>query len=173
MLKISDKKFFCEIVADAVVQAHLTFRRKRGLRNRWIKAIAKAAAMILEGDTAFFHWDSDSNILYYWSPESNGIYQSGESCQCPAFLRQPVPLPCYHRVMSRLVKTYFEFQQKPGERARIDFADAVFFDPELSARAKAELLDLSVLEGRAELIPRVEALKRHFTKTNAVNIAEK
>lgn len=159
MLNISDKKFFCEIVADSVAQAHLTFRSKKNLRNRWIKAIAKATAVILEGDTSFLHWDFFSNTLYFWSPESNEIYQStGETCQCPAFLQCPLPQPCYHRAMSRLIKNYFEFQQKPNEIALIDFADAVFFNPELSAGQKAELLNLSVIEGRTELIPRVEAL---------------
>lgn len=64
MLNIYDKKFFCEIVADSVAQAHLTFRRKKNLQNRWIKAIAKAAAVILEGGTAFLHWDSHSSVLY-------------------------------------------------------------------------------------------------------------
>ncbi len=91
MLKITDKKFFCEIVADALVQAHLTCRNKRA-RNRWIKAIAKAAAVILEDDTTFLHWDTNKEILFFWSPDSNEIYQSGDECQCPAFL-QTVPKP--------------------------------------------------------------------------------
>lgn len=161
MLIISDKKFFCEIVADSVAQAHLTFRRRKAMRDRWINAIAKAATRILEGDTTFLHWDPHSNTLYYWSPESNEIYQSsGETCGCPAFL-QPDPKPCYHRAMSWLVKNYFEFRQKPGEIARIDFADAVFFDPELSAREKVELLNMSILEGRVELVPRARALQKY------------
>lgn len=161
MLNITDKKFLIEIAADAVAQAHFTFRRKKTLRNRWIKAIAKACAIILEGDTAFLHWDPLANTLYYWSPESNEIYQSsGEKCQCPAFLQYN---PCYHRAMSRLVKNYFEFQQKPDEIPRIDFADAVFFDSELSARQKADLLNSAILEGRTELLPRVEALQKHFS----------
>lgn len=160
MLNISDKKFFCEITADAVAQAHLTLRRQKTLRNRWIKAIAKAVAIILEGDTTFLHWDSPANTLYYWSPESNEIYQSSvEKCHCTAFLQSN---PCYHRAMSLLVKSYFELQQKPNEIAQTDFADAVFFDPELAARAKAELLNAAILEGRAELLPRVEALQKHF-----------
>lgn len=162
MLSISNKKFFCEIVADLVVQTHLTCRKKQE-RNRWVKAIAKAAAVILEGDTTFLHWDPNRKILFFWSPESNEIYQSGETCQCPAFL-QSKPQPCYHRAMSRLVQNYFEFRQKPGESVRqIDFADAIFFDEELSARQKVELLNLSILEGRVELKPRVEALQKYVT----------
>lgn len=157
MLKITDKKFFLEIVADAVAQAHLT-RKSNGARNRWIKAIAKAAVRILEGDSDFLHWDIEKEILYFWSPDSNEIYETGEKCQCPAFL-QTVPLPCYHRAMRNLVKNYFEFLQKPGEITKIDFADAVFFDPELSAREKVELLNLSISEGRTELEPKVRALQ--------------
>ena len=63
--------------------------------------------------------------------------------------------------MSRLVKNYFEFQCKPGEISKIDFVDAVFFDPELSAPEKVELLNLSILEGRTELKPRVAALQKY------------
>lgn len=159
MLKISDKKLFLEIVADAVIQAHQTCRTKK-TRNRWINAVAKAAAVILEGDCDFLHWDSAKNSLLFWSADSNEIYDAGKKCQCPAFQRT-VPLPCYHRAMSRLVKNYFEFQRKPGKIPKIDFADAVFFDPELSARAKVELLNLSILEGRTELGPRVEALQKY------------
>jgi hypothetical protein len=63
--------------------------------------------------------------------------------------------------MSRLVKNYFEFRRRPGEIGKVDFADAVFFDPELSARQKVELLNLSILEGRTELKPRVAALQKY------------
>ncbi len=157
MLKISDKKFFARIVADAVIQAHQTCRTKK-MRNRWINAVAKAAAVILEGDCDFLHWDCENNSLLFWSADSNEIYDAGEECQCPAFQRA-VPLPCYHRAMSRLVKNYFEFQRKPSEISKVDFADAVFFDPELSAREKVELLNLSILEGRTELKPRVAVLQ--------------
>lgn len=160
MLKISDKKFFARIVADAVIQAHQTCRTKK-TRNRWINAIAKAAAVILEGDCDFLHWDSEKNSLLFWSADSNEIYDAGKECQCPAFQRAVAPLPCYHRAMSRLVKNYFEFQRKPGEIPKVNFADAVFFDPELSAREKVELLNLSILEGRTELKPRVAALQKY------------
>lgn len=160
MLKISDKEFFLEIVAAALIQAHLTCRTKEK-RNRWIKTIAKAAATILEGDGDFLHWEPEKNSLLFWSPDSNEIYDAGRTCQCPAFKRK-TPLPCYHRAMSRLVKNYFEFQQKSGVIGKIDFADAVFFDRELSAREKVKLLDQCILEGRIELKPRVAALQKHF-----------
>lgn len=159
MLKISDKKFFLEIVADAVIQAHQTCRTRK-TRNRWINAIAKAAATILEGDCDFLHWDCEKNSLLFWSADSNEIYDAGRTCQCPAFQRAVPPLPCYHRAMSRLVKNYFEFQRRPGEISKIDFADAVFFDPELSAREKVELLNFCILEGRAQLQARVQALQQ-------------
>jgi hypothetical protein len=166
MLIISDKKFFCEIVADSVAQAHLTFRRKKTLRNRWIKAIAKAAARILEGDTTFLHWEPQDGTLLFWSADSNEIYRVSDQggCQCPAFNQNRPPLPCYHRAMSRLIKNYFELQHKPGEVFRIDFADAVFFDPELAATRKLDLLNLCVLEGRTDLFARVEALQKQIAR---------
>ncbi len=160
MLKISDKKFFLEVVADDVIQAHQTCRSKK-TRNRWINAVAKAA-VILEGDCDFLYWDCEKNSLLFWSADSNEIYDAGEECGCPAFQRA-VPLPCYHRAMSRLVKNYFEFQRRPGEIEQVDFADAVFFDPELSVQEKVNLLNLSILEGRIELKGRVAALQRHIS----------
>ncbi len=160
MLNISDKIFFLQIVADAVIQAHLTCRTENKL-SRWINAIAKATAIILEGDTTFLHWDSEKKTLLFWSPDSNEIYDTGRNCQCPAFKRD-IPLPCYHRAMSRLIKNYFEFQQKPGEITQIDFADAVFFDSELSAAEKVKLLNQSILEGRIELKPQVKALRKYI-----------
>lgn len=160
MLNISDKNFFLQIVADAVTEAHLTCRTENK-RNRWINAIAKATKTILEGDTTFLHWDSVECRLLFWSSDSNEIYDIGKNCQCPAFKRD-VPLPCYHRAMYRLIKNYFEFQLKPGELQKIDFADAVFFDAELSAAEKVKLLNLSILEGHMELKPRVEALEKHI-----------
>lgn len=158
MLKILDKTFFCEVVADAVIQAHLTCRRQR-TRNSWIKAIAKAAAVILQEDTLFLHWEPNQEILYFWSADSNEIYQIDETCECPAF-RQPKRKPCYHRAMRQLLKNYFGLIKKPTEFFQIDFADAIFFDGEISVQEKINHLNSSIYEGRVELIPRVTALKR-------------
>lgn len=161
MLEITDQKFFCEIIADSIAQTHLNFSDP-DLRNRWINAFAKAASVILEGDLTFLHWNPFEEILYFWSADSNEIYEIGESssCDCPAFRRRK-PMPCYHRAMQRLVKNYFDFLQKPGSQIqKIDFADAVFFDLELSVREKVRLLNGSILEGRVELKPRVAALER-------------
>lgn len=75
MIIIPDKFFFFEVVADAVTQAHLTCRSKQ-TRNRWIKAIAKAAAVILQDDTTFLHWEPNQEILYFWSADSNESIKS-------------------------------------------------------------------------------------------------
>lgn len=158
MIDLSDKKLLLEIVADSVAQTHLTFK-KRSLRDRWIKAIAKAASVIMEGETTFLHWDPFTGTLHFWSSESNEIYQTTDSCQCPAFL-QPKPLPCYHRAMRQIIRNYFAFLGRPGEIRQIDFADDVFFAPDLSIRDKIRLLNLSIIEGRIELIPRVKALRK-------------
>lgn len=160
MLKITDKKFFGEIIADAIVRIHLSCSDLE-LRNRWINAFAKAASVILETDQTFLHWNPGEKILYFWSSDSNEIYQITAACQCPAFL-QKNPQPCYHRAMRRLIKNYFDYLQKPDEISQIDFADAVFFDLDLSVAEKIKLLNLSILEGRIELKPRVEALRKHI-----------
>lgn len=158
MLKITDKHFFLEIVADAVIETHLQYKSEHA-RNRRINAIAKACAVIMEGDLTFLHLDPEKEILYFWSSDSGEIYETTEECQCPAF-RQIVPQPCYHRAMRRLVKNYFEYLKKPGEIYKIDFADAVFFDPDLPVREKIDLLNLSILDGRIDLIGRVRSLEQ-------------
>lgn len=158
MREITDKHFFLETVADAIVQAHLTYHNQ-DTRNRWINAIAKAAAVITEGDLTFLHFDPEKEILYFWSSDSGEIYETTEVCQCPAFL-QPVPQPCYHRAMRNLIKNYFEYLKKPGEIYKIDFADVVFFDLDLSICQKVELLNSSILEGRSELKRHVRSLEQ-------------
>lgn len=157
MLNLSDQKFLIEIIADAVAQTHLSYNNKE-TRNRWIKAIAKAASVILEGETTFLHWEPQTQTLFFWSADSNEIYQTGDGCQCPASsLKKPVP--CYHRAMRLIIKNYFDFLGRPGEIMQIDFADAVFFDPALPVKDKIRLLNLSILDGRTELRPRVEVLQ--------------
>jgi len=158
MLNITDKKFFCEVIADAVIQIHLTYSDLK-LRDRWINAVAKAAVIILEGDTTFLHWNPQQTMLYFWSSDSNEIYQTAEECQCPAFLQQN-PQPCYHRAMRQLIKYYFDYLQKPDEISQIEFADDVFFDSDLSINEKVKLLNMSIIEGRTELKPRLEVLQK-------------
>ena len=166
MLKISDKRFFCEILADALVQTHLNCADKV-LRDLWIKAFAQAAAIILEGDTAFFHWNPFEKILLVWSFETNEIRRySSRDCQLSAF-NQSVSEPCHHRAINLLIESYYELQQKPGEIARIDFADAVFFDSELTTEQKVDLLSSCVSEGRSEVKPLVDALHKHIASDAA------
>ncbi len=105
------------------------------------------------------HWDAEREILYFWSADLNEIYETGETCACPAFRRKK-PQPCYHRAMRLLVKNYFKRWQTAGEIPKIDFATAVFFDLVLSVREKKDLLNLSISEGRVELTPHVAALER-------------
>lgn len=151
MLKISDKKFFCEILADALVQTFLTVA-DTDLRDLWIEAFAQAAATILEDDTDFFHWNRREKVLLVWSPETNEIRRYSNNRSDSA--------PCHRRAMNLLVEKYYELQQKPGETAQTDFADAVFFDRKLSRLQKIELLNLSVAEGRIEIRPLVDALEK-------------
>lgn len=163
MLKISDKIFFCEILADALVQTYLACADKN-LRELWINAFAQAAATILQGDTAFFHWNPHENILLIWSPETNEIHHySSRDCHYPAF-DQSVLEPSYrYNAMSLLVENYYELQRKPGEIAQIDFADAVFFDSELTTEQKVDLLSSCVSEGRCgDIKPLIEALQKYI-----------
>ena len=64
--------------------------------------------------------------------------------------------------MSLLIENYYELQRKPGEIAQIDFADAVFFDSELTTEQKVDLLSSCVSEGRDDVKPCIEALQKHI-----------
>lgn len=162
MLELNDKDLVFQIVAATIAEAHLTCASE-DRRNRWVNAIAKATT-VLEGDLTFFHWDPFEASLYFWSADSGEIYRITNDCQCPAFLR-PVPLPCYHRAMHRIVSRYFG--DSSGGPAQIDFADAVFFDAEMNAGQKIELLRDAILDGRADLKPRVAALEAYIASTTA------
>ena len=162
MLNITDKNFLIEIAADAVIQAHLNCSETER-RNQWIIAIAEAAAIVLEGDDAsFFHWDHSESTLSGWSKDKNEIRTASENACQFRECEKMQPAPCRHRALSRLARNYFKFQRKPCELVQIDFADAVFFDCELTARHKIELLSFSISAGRTELKPLVEALEKHL-----------
>lgn len=162
MLKIEDPKLLLECVAEAISQAHQTESSKL-TRNRWVRAIAKAAAELMEGETDFIHFEPEKKILYFWSHDSGEIYETDETCACPAFA-QKRKQPCYHRAMRKLLINYFHFLERPGTRPTIDFADAVFFDTELSIREKIDLLNISFQEGQVEVKPRIEELENFLPR---------
>lgn len=162
MLNITDKNFFIQIAADAVAQAHLNCSETER-RNQWIVAIAEAAALALKkGDASFFHWNHFESTLYGFSKDKNEIHTASENACQFRECEQTQFAPCRHRALSRLARNYFEFQRKPTDTVQIDFADAVFFDCELTARHKIELLSFGISAGRTELKPLVEALEKHL-----------
>lgn len=162
MLNITDKNFFIQIAADAVAQAHLKCSETER-RNQWIAAIAEAAAIVLEtGDASFFRWDHSESTLSGWSKEKGEIRTASENACQFRECEEMQPAPCRHRALSRLARNYFEFQRKPTDTVQIDFADAVFFDCELTAQHKIQLLSFGISAGRTELKPLVEALEKHL-----------
>lgn len=161
MLNITDKNFFIQIAADAVAQAHLNCS-ETDRQSQWIAAIAEAAAIVLKGDNAsFFHWDHSESTLYSFSKDKNEVRTASENACQFRECEQTQPAPCRHRALSRLARNYFEFQRKPTDTVQIDFADAVFFDCELTAQHKIELLSFGISAGRTELKPLVKALEKH------------
>lgn len=170
MLNITDKNFLIKIAAEQIAQAHLNCSETK-LRNGWITSIAEATATILETPkAAFFHWNHSENTLYGCSKTGSEIFTaSEESCDFGDCQQNQPAAPCLHRALSRLAKNYFELQRKPNETVQIDFADAVFFDRELTARHKIELLNLGVAAGRAELKPLVETLEKSVEFERAEN----
>jgi hypothetical protein len=162
MLNITDKNFFIQVAADVVAQGNLNCSEIER-RNQWIGAVAEAAAIVLEGDDAsFFHWNHFESTLYGWSKEKGEIRTASETACQFRECEQAQPAPCRHRALSRLARNYFELQRKPDKTIQVDFADAVFFDCELTARHKIELLSFGISDGRTELKPLVEALEKHL-----------
>lgn len=118
MLEIKDTKFFAEIIADAIAQAEINCTDKKE-KTRWITAIAKGIAM-LEKDPTFIHWQAEDKSLLIWS-DSNEIYSANGVCQCRAYAEgiqtRNKPFPCKHRALARIVRLYFELQEKPVRQA--------------------------------------------------------
>ena len=114
MLEIKDRKFFLEIAADAIVQADVNLTDKKE-RTRWVNAIAKGIKLLDERGE-FITWMSDEKSLLIWS-DSNEIYAANGVCQCEAYkngiARRNKPFPCKHRALARIVRLYFELQEKP------------------------------------------------------------
>lgn len=116
MLEIKDQNFLLEIAADAVSQAQLNLSDK-GEVTRWVNAIANGIKM-LEDNYAFITWQPESKSLLILS-ESNQIYSANGICQCKAFTeglkRRNKPFPCKHRALARIVRLYFELQERPDK----------------------------------------------------------
>lgn len=116
MLEIKDQKFLLEIAADAVAQTEMTLTDKSE-QTRWINAIANGLKM-LEDNWAFITWQPESKSLLILS-DSNRIYSANGTCQCRAYTEglkfRNKPYPCRHRALARLVRLYFELQEKPDK----------------------------------------------------------
>lgn len=117
MLEIKDKEFFLEVAADAIAQAELNCPDKKE-RTRWVNAIAKGIRL-LEDRGEFITWMAEDKSLLIWS-DSNRIYSANGVCQCHAFTEgirlRNKPFPCKHRALARIVRLYFELQEKPVRR---------------------------------------------------------
>jgi hypothetical protein len=113
MLNIEDKEFFMGIVTDAIAQAKINCTDAKEV-TRWINAIAKGVR--LYEDRADFITVMDDKSLLIWS-DSNEIYSANGVCQCRAFTtglnQRGKPFPCKHRALARLVRLYFELQERP------------------------------------------------------------
>ena len=115
MLEIKDKEFFMEIVADAISQAGQNISEPAELK-RWTNAIAKSVAHV-EDNPTFIHWVAEDQSLLIWS-DSNEIYAANGTCQCKAYetgmAKRNKPFPCWHRALARIVRHYYEFQDRPA-----------------------------------------------------------
>lgn len=100
--QITNREQFLAIVAQATADAHRNCKTESD-RNRWIRAIAKAAAQI-ETNGEFMHYDERENYLLIWSQESGEIYSANGVCGCEAFKRG---FPCFHRAGARIFRIYF------------------------------------------------------------------
>jgi hypothetical protein len=124
-LELQDKNFLLEIAADAVSQAQLNLSDGREI-TRWVNAIANGIQM-LEDNWAFITWQPESKSLLILS-DSNRIYSANGVCQCKAFTegikRRNKPFPCKHRALARLIRLYFELQEKPEVKKVARFSES-------------------------------------------------
>lgn len=117
MLEI-DREFFLEIAADAVSQANMNLADKKEI-SRWVNAIARGVGL-LETRKDFITWMPETKSLLIWS-DSNQIYSANGICQCEAYKKgikqRGKAFPCKHRALARLVRLYFELQERPNPDA--------------------------------------------------------
>lgn len=118
MLEIKDKPFFLEIVADAIAQAEVNLTDKKE-RTRWVNAIAKGV-QLLDQRSEFITFMPGDKSLVIWS-DSNEVYAANGVCQCRAYKNglniRNKPFPCKHRALARIVRLYFELQEKPNRQS--------------------------------------------------------
>jgi hypothetical protein len=120
-----NRQFFLEIAADAVSQAEQNLSDPKE-RTRWVNAIAKGVKLLEErGD--FITWMPDDKSIVIWS-ESDKIYAANGVCQCEAYTkgikRRNKPFPCKHRALARMIRLYFELQEKPIRQDESSAADS-------------------------------------------------
>lgn len=154
MLEIENKEKFAKIVADALRAAHRNCQNVN-LRNRWIRAIARAVAEI-ETNGTFMQYERDENYLLVWSQKSNQIYSANGICQCFAFTEHH--FPCWHRAAARLVRNYFGLTENlspsfPNHQqtdiANIPLSADLKVDQNIAPPADSQYRELSVKERNA------------------------
>lgn len=152
MLNLSDKKLLFELIAEAIAEESGLAVSAPELQTR-IKTIAEAAVVLTRGETLLFHRDPFENALYFKLPNSSRIFRAtAEECNlCHAF--------CAHRVLCRLAEKYEHLTKRPPEELKLDFAEAVFFDPELAPPQKIKLLEMCVADAGDEVQCLIENLQ--------------
>lgn len=163
MLKINENQAFGLTIAFCLKQAHLNCKSEAE-RDRWIRAIGKAAFTINETPD-FIEWMPEENHLLYWSGDSNEIYTANGVCQCKAFNENK---PCYHRAMYRIVRLYFSLvgELKSDKKGQFKFSDAVYFDREMTITDKISHLRDCLEMGEKEAELRINFLS--FLNSSAV-----
>jgi hypothetical protein len=108
MLIIENKQKFETIVSEAIIATATNARNERSVA-RWIRAIEKAAELV-ETQSEFITWNEAEKAVLILNVETNGIYEANGSCQCQAYLQG---MPCKHRALAKLLKTYFAPASQP------------------------------------------------------------
>jgi hypothetical protein len=128
MLEIENKELFGKVIAGALAKVELTAADAQ-TKNRWINAIAKAAAEI-EQNGVFMTWQDEDHSLLIWSQKSNNIYTANGVCQCRSFDQGS---PCFHRAAARLVRLYMETENVP---VQAQAEDVPYLKPTVERKAE-------------------------------------
>lgn len=152
MLDLSDKKLLFELIAEAIAEESRRAVSAPELQTR-INSVAEAAVVLTQGETLLFHRQPFENTLYFKLPNSPLLNRAtAEECNlCRAF--------CFHRILCRLAEKYEHLTKRPPEELKIDFAEAVFFDPELAPPQKIKLLEMCVADAGDEVQCLIENLQ--------------
>ena len=106
MINIENQELFGKVVADALSSVECSRSITEDRKQRWLRAIAKAAVRLELPSECLISYDAESETMTIWNVgRNNELYQVNGVCQCKAFLANQ---PCWHLSSKEIYHQYSE-----------------------------------------------------------------